>query len=111
MRGLDLLLEEHGAETRVESADTLVLEDLAEAADETAGELGLGDETDTGGLQGAQGDIGEELSSGRRGEVDSGAVVGGGLQAELVDPLLLEELVTTELEGTLQEVTGSYFPR
>lgn len=101
-----LLLEEDGTETSVESTDTLVLEHLAETRDETAGVGRLRDETDTGGLKGAEGNIGEELGGGGRGEVDGSAVSGGSLVAELVDPLLLEELVTSELEGALEEVTG-----
>lgn len=101
-----LLLEENGAETSVECTDTLVLEHLAETADETVGVGGLGDETDTGSLKRAQGNVGEELAGGGGGEVDGSTVVGGSLVAEHVDGLLLEEFVTTELEGTLEEVTG-----
>ena len=103
---MHLLLEADGAETGVEGTDTLVLHHLAEARDETRGIGGLRDETDTGGLEGAQGNIGEELGERGRGEVDGGAVVGGSLVAEEVDGLLLEELVTTELQGALEEVTG-----
>jgi hypothetical protein len=61
----------------------------------------LRDETDTGGFERAEGDIGEEFGGGRRGEVDGGSVIGSGLVAELVDPLLLEELISTELECAL----------
>lgn len=104
--GSHLLLEENGTESGVESTDTLVLEDLSETADETAGEGGLGDQTDTGSLQRAEGDISEELSESGRTQVDGSAVVRSSLITELVDELLLEELVTTELEGTLEEVTG-----
>ena len=53
-----------------------------------------------------QGNIGDELGSRGGGEVDAGAVLGGGLVAEQVDVGLLEELVAAELEGTLEEVTG-----
>jgi hypothetical protein len=101
-----LLLEQDGAETRVEGTNTLVLEDLAETADQTVGELGVRDETDAGGLERAESDISDELSAGGGTEVNGGAVVGGSLVAESVDGLLLEELVSTELEGTLEEVTG-----
>jgi hypothetical protein len=101
-----LLLEEDRTESRVESTDTLVLEDLSETADQTAGKGGLRDETDTSGLERAQSDISEELGESGRSQVDSSAVVSSGLVTELVDELLLEELVTTELEGTLEEVTG-----
>lgn len=102
----NLLLEQDRSESGVESANTLLLEDAAEAAQQTASEGRLGDETDTGSLEGAEGNVGHEFSAGGRGKVDSGAVVSSGLVTELVDGLLLEELVTTELEGTLEEVTG-----
>ena len=103
---LNLLLEEDGSETGVESTNTLVLEDLAEAANQAVGIGGLSDETDTGGLERAEGDISEELAGSGRGEVDGSAVVAGSLETEEVDGLLLEELVTSELEGTLEEVTS-----
>jgi hypothetical protein len=104
--GLDILLEEDRSESRVESTDTLVLQDLAETIEKTGGELGVRDETNTGSLKRAESDISEELGGGRGGEVDGSAVVGGSLETELVDPLLLEEFVTSELEGTLEEVTS-----
>jgi hypothetical protein len=104
---IDLLLEEDRTETRVESTDTLVLEDLAEAAHETASEGRLRDETNTSRLKRAQGDISEEFGGSGGSEVDSGSVVGSSLVTELVDKLLLEELITAELESTLKEVTGS----
>jgi hypothetical protein len=104
--GVRNLLEENGTETSVESTDTLVLEHLGETTDETVGVGGLRDETDTGSLKRAESDISEELGGTGRGEVDGSAVVGGSLITELVDALLLEELVSTELEGTLEEVTS-----
>lgn len=103
----NLLLEQNGSESGVESTNTLLLEDTSETAHQAGGESGLRDQTDTGGLKGAQTDVSDELSTGGGGEVDSGAVVGGRLNTEVVDGLLLEELVTTELQGTLDEVTGS----
>jgi hypothetical protein len=102
----DVLLEQDGTETRVESTNTLSAEDLAETTNQTVGELGVGNETDTGGLKGAESDISDELGATGGTEVDGSAVVGGGLVAESVDSLLLEELVSTELEGTLEEVTS-----
>lgn len=105
--GVGDLLEEDRTETRVESTDTLVLEDLAEAAHETASEGRLRDETNTSRLKRAQGDISEEFGGSGGSEVDSGSVVGSSLVTELVDKLLLEELITAELESTLKEVTGS----
>jgi hypothetical protein len=106
MKVKNLLLEQDGTKASVESAEALVLQHLAEATDETIGIGRLRDETDTGGLKGAQGNVGEELGGSGRGQVDSSAVVGSGLVADGVDGLLLEELVTTELERALEEVTG-----
>jgi hypothetical protein len=102
-----ILLEQDGSETRVEGTNTLSLEDLAEAANQAIGKGGLRDETDTGSLEGAEGDIREELGAGSRGEVDGSAVVGGGLVTDQVNGLLLEQLVSSELESTLEEVTSS----
>jgi len=104
--GVRNLLEQDGAETTVESTDTFILENLAETANKAGGEGGLGNKTDTGGFEGAQGNVGEEFGSGSRGKVDGGSVVGSSLITEQVDGLLLEELVTSELEGSLQEITG-----
>lgn len=104
--GVRDLLEQDGTETAVESTETFRLRDLAETRDETGGEGRLGHETDTGGFEGAEGNVGEEFSGSGGGEVDGGSVVGGGFVTELVDTLLLEELVSTKLESTLQEVTS-----
>lgn len=79
--GVRDLLEEDGPESRVESTETLLLVDLGETAEETGREGGLRDETDTGGLEGAERDIGEELGETGRRQVDGGAVVGSVLQA------------------------------
>ena len=102
----NILLEQKGAETTVEGAEALLLSDLGEATNEAIGEGGLGNETDTGGFKRAEGEISEELGGGGGGEVDGGAVVGSGLVAEESNGLLLEELVTTELQGTLEEVAS-----
>lgn len=102
----NILLEQDWAETRVESTDTLSLQDFAESRNETSREASFGDETNTGGLEWAKGDISDELGAGGRGEVDSGAVVGGVLVADHVNRLLLEEFVSTKLERTLEEVTS-----
>lgn len=102
----NLLLEEHGAETRVEGANTLLAQDLGETRGETGSEGGLRDETDTGSLKRAESNVGEEFGGSGGSEVDGGSVLRGVLDANLVDALLLEEFVATELEGTLEEVTG-----
>ena len=60
----DILLEKDGTEAGIESAHALVLQDLAEAADEAISEGGFGNETDTGGFERAEGNVGEELGGG-----------------------------------------------
>jgi hypothetical protein len=58
----DVLLEQDRTEASVESTNTLVLQHLAEATDQPICICRLGNETDTGGLEGAESNIGEELS-------------------------------------------------
>jgi hypothetical protein len=53
----------------------------------------------------AERNVGEELGDGRGTEVDGLTVLSGLVNAEDVDSLLLPELVTSELEGTLDGVT------
>ncbi len=100
------LLEKDWSEARVEGAKTLLLEDLAHSADEAIGEGGVGDKTNTGSFERAEGNVGEELGATGGGKVDGGAVVGGSLIPEQRDGLLLEELVSAELESTLKKVAG-----
>lgn len=102
--GGDVLLEQDGPEASVERTNALILQHLAETADEAIRVCGLGNETNARRLEGAERDVGEELSERGRGQVDGRAVVGGGLVAKVVDGLLLEELVSSELERALQEV-------
>lgn len=103
----NLLLEQDRTETGIEGTDTLVLQHLAEASNETICVCWLRDETDTGGLERAEGDISKELSETGRGEVDGCAVVGGSLVSEQVDGLLLEKLISSKLECALEEITSS----
>lgn len=107
MRMVNVLLEQDRTETGVEGTDTLVLQHLAETSNKTIGVCWLGNETDTGGLKRAKGDISEELSGTCRCEVDSCAVVGGSLVSEEVDGLLLEQLISSKLECALEKVTSS----
>lgn len=102
----NLLLEADGTETGVESAETLGLHDLRKSTEETVGVGRVGDETNTGSLERAKGNVGEELGKTGGDQVNTSAVVRGVLVADDVNGLLLEELVTSELEGTLQEVTS-----
>lgn len=106
-RGVEhLLLEEDWAEARVEGSQTLSLCDLRETADETGGERRLRHKTNAGGLERAEGNVGEELRKCRGSEVDCRAVLAGRLIAQQRDRLLLEEFVAAELESTLQEIAG-----
>lgn len=104
--GANLLLEKEWSETSVESTETLVLEDLGSTTDQAVGVSWVGDQTNTGSLKWAKGDISEELGHGGGSKVDGGAVVGGSLKTNKANGLLLEELVSSELEGSLEEVTG-----
>lgn len=45
------LLEQNGSESRVESAETFLAGDLLHTTNETGGELGVRNETDTGGFK------------------------------------------------------------
>lgn len=100
------LFEEDRTKARVESTDALVLKDLAESTHQTGSKVGLGDKPDTSGLKRAESNVGDEFGSSGRSEVDGSSVVGGGLDTKHVDALFLEQFVATELEGTLQEVSG-----
>jgi len=101
------LLEENGTETSVEGTGTLLTEDTEETTGKTVGERRLGDKTDTGGLERAEGNVGEELGDTRGTEVDGLTVLTGSVNTESVDGLLLPELVTSELQGTLNGVTDN----
>lgn len=105
--GVGDLLEENGTETSVEGTNTLLAEDTEETTDKTVSESGLRDETDTGSLEGAEDNVGEELGNTRRSEVDGLTVLGSLLDAKVVNGGLLPELVTTELEGTLERVADN----
>lgn len=102
-----LLLEQDWTESCVESTETIVLQDLGETTDQAIGIGWVRDETDTGGLEWTKGDVSEELGGGSGSEVDSGSVVGSSLETQLRDGERFEELVTSELESTLEEVTSS----
>lgn len=102
----NLLLEEKWSKTSVESTKSLRLEHLGETSNQAIGVGWVRDETNASGLKWAEGDVGEKLGGGGRGKVNSSAVVGSSLKTNKSDSLLLEELVTSELEGALEEVTG-----
>jgi hypothetical protein len=105
--GCNLLLEQDGTETGIESTNTLVLQHLAESTNETVGISWLRDQTNTGGLKRAKSNIGEEFCDSGRGQVDSRLVVNSVLVSDKVDGLLLEQFITSELECALKEITSS----
>ena len=103
--GVGDLLEEHGDEARVEALDeTLLLHKAASAASEAVSVGGVGDQANTAGLKRAQGNVSNELGGSSRCHVDGSAVLLGLLHAELVNPVLLEVLITAELEAALEAV-------
>lgn len=91
--GVRNLLEQDGTETGVESSDTLLPEDSGESTSESVGKGRLGDESDSDGLKGAEGNVGEELGNGGGSEVDGLSVLSSSLDTVVVDGLLLPELV------------------
>lgn len=99
------LLEQDGSETGVEAGDSLLLEDSGESSSESVGERRLGHESDSDGLERAEGNVGEELGDGGGSEVDGLSVLSGSLDTVVVDGGLLPELVTSELERSLDRVS------
>jgi hypothetical protein len=90
----------------VETGDTLLPGDPGETGEQTAGKAGLGDQSNPGSLEGAEGDIGKELGDGGSSEVDGGPVLTGRVDTDRVDGDLFPELVSSELEGSLDRVSG-----
>ena len=101
-----LLFEENRTETAVESAKTLLPGHLTKATDQTRSICWLRNKANSRSLERTEGDIGKEFRSGCRSKVDSSAVLDGRFVAEIVDELLLEQLIPTELERALEEITG-----
>eukprot|EP01137_Pigoraptor_chileana_P017996 Opistho-2@76835 len=101
------LLEENGEEARVEAADHALLTcEAGEAANESVGEGRLRHKANARGLQRAQRNVCEKLGNRRRCKVHGSAVVRRKLHAKVVNRRLLPELVASELEGSLEEVSG-----
>jgi hypothetical protein len=103
----NLLLKQNGSKASIECSDTLVLQHLTESANKAAGVSGLGDETDTGGLERAKSDISEEFGKSRGSQVNSRAVIRGSFISKEVDRLLLEQFISSELECALKKVSCS----
>lgn len=103
---INVLFEEDRAKTRVESTNALVFENLPETTNQTVGEARCRDETDTGSLERAESNGGEELRARGRDGVDGSTVPAGLFETKNVDGLLLEKLITAKFEGSLNEVTG-----
>ena len=105
--GVRDLLGEDGGKAGVEAADALGLEHLDEAIGEAVAELGVGNRTDTDGLEGAEEEIGDELGTGSGSEVDGGLVLPRPLLSHVLDSVNFEKLDSAELEPALDEVSGS----
>ena len=89
-------------EAGLDAAGTHLSESRAEGDGEGAGGRGL--DLDLGHLERAERDIGEELGGRRAGEPDGTLVLGGGLLTGQVHVHVLEVLVETVLEETLERV-------
>lgn len=79
-------------------------DELGEAIGHAPGEPRLGLDPDLNGLEGAEGDVGDDLGGGGAGEEDEGLVLGGVLGSGEIGVVLLEELVEAELAGALGAV-------
>lgn len=102
----NILFEQDRTKTGVESANTFSLHNLAKTAKKTASECGFRHKTNTGSLKRTKSDVGEEFSGSGRSQVDRSTIVRGSLVTKVIDRLLLEEFITSKLEGTLEEVAG-----
>jgi hypothetical protein len=105
--GVGNLLEEDGTETSVEAQDTISGEHARSTSTETLGEGRVSNGADTNGLERAEEEISDELSHGRGSKIDGGAVVPSLLLTHALGKVNLEELNTTKLEPTLDEVSSS----
>jgi hypothetical protein len=97
--GVGDLLEEDGAEARVEPAqDTLLFEDANSGRDQPRGKLRVRDQTNTCGFQGAEEDVSDKLSHSCGAEVDRCAILPSRLLAQSLGDVDLEVLHAPELE-------------
>ena len=101
-----VLLEQNGAKSRVQGTNTLSSENLSESTNQAVSETRCRDKTNASSLEGAEGDRGEELGATGRHGVDGSAILAGLFNADEVDRLLLEELITAKLECALHEITS-----
>mmetsp|Transcript_7469 Transcript_7469/g.8480 ORF Transcript_7469/g.8480 Transcript_7469/m.8480 type:complete len:323 (+) Transcript_7469:246-1214(+) len=100
------LLEEDGAEARIEALDeTILSSNLGRSSEQATRELGVGNQANSCCLQGAQEHISDGLGHGGSGQVNARAVLPGRFIAHRIDHVDLEELHTTELEPALDEIT------
>lgn len=100
----DLLSDERD-EPGIEAPEALLPREAREPGRQAGRVPALRDEADARGLEGAQGDVGQELGRGAGAQVDGGAAAGGDLgRPGRLDQLLLEELVPRELAAPLHQV-------
>ncbi len=103
--GVRYLFEQDWSETGVEAFQSaIMLQNFWERRQQTAGELWVGDQANTGGFQGAQENVSNKLGAGGGKEVDPGFVVPGGLVSIHLGLVDFEELNASELEPTLDKV-------
>ena len=103
--GVGDLLGKDGGETGVETNESLGSGHLDESISEAGGEGGVGHGADAHGLERAEEDICDKLGSGGGSEVNGGLVVPGLFLSERLGEVDLDELDSSELEPTLDEVT------
>ena len=101
----DILLKQNRSKPRIKRPNTLLSRNLAKATDKPTRKRRLRHQPDPRRLERTERDIGEELRRSRRSQVYGSAIIRRGFVAKLVDELLLEQLIASELEGALEEVS------
>lgn len=102
--GVRDLLGEDGDESRVEPANTFVLQNLSEAVSEAVAELRVRNGTDAHGLQRAEEDISDELGGRGGAKVNIRLIIPRLLLPHHLHGLDFEELHAAEFKPTLYEI-------
>lgn len=92
-------------QTLVQGTEALLGNNLGSTVHHTLGEAGLGLHADLDGLEWAQGDVGNDLSTGRGRSVQQCAILEGVLLTGNLGEQVLEVLIETEFAQTLSGVT------
>mmetsp|Transcript_20319 Transcript_20319/g.51311 ORF Transcript_20319/g.51311 Transcript_20319/m.51311 type:complete len:241 (-) Transcript_20319:167-889(-) len=109
--GVGHLLEEHWYESRVPAGDSLHGVQFFHGRNRSLGEARVGDLPNARGLERAQEDIGDRLSTGGSTEVDLVAVLKTFFVSQVFCGVDLEELESAELEPALDEVADRRGPQ